>query len=320
MGSAPSWHRSCPINGHDARTSVEHAGRDAPSLVAGMIEGFLTLHAPRLPQRDSFIAWMSPFVVSAAAHTIAIAALVAVFARGMSLASTTTSAPQETAFMSARIVFLPSPGPGGGGGGGGNRQEAPIRRAERPGRDRITVPVARPLSVTARLDDVPAPAQQILLEAKALASGMVEQIGTPEGGIGFGSSLGPGSGGGVGDGTGTGAGSGRGPGFGPGSGGGIGGGVYRPGGSVTSPTLVWQVRPAYTSDALRQKIQGLVVLELVVRSDGRPTDIHVTRSLDPGGLDQEAIRAVQQWQFDPGRLAGTPVDVLVLVELRFSIR
>ncbi len=213
-----------------------------------------------------------------------------------------------------------SRGPSGGGGGGGNRQPPPIRRAERVGADRLTILAARPITSVGRLVDVPAPAQQIVLDAKPLASGLVGQIGALEGGIGLGTSQGPGSGGGVGDGVGTGIGSGRGPGVGPGAGGGTGGGVYRPGGAVTPPTILSQVRPSYTNDALRNKIQGIVVLEVIVRRDGLPSDIQVVRSLDRRGLDEQAIAAVQQWRFNPGRLAGTPVDVLVTVVLDFSIR
>ena len=160
----------------------------------------------------------------------------------------------------------------------------------------------------------------IVLDAKPLASGISEQIGLPEGGVLSGTSTGPGSGGGVGSGTGTGIGSGTGPGLGPGSGGGTGGGVYRPGGAVTAPRLIKEVKPTYTNEALRNKIQGTVVLELIVTRDGRPSAIRVVTSLDSRGLDEQAIAAVAQWRFEPGRLAGTPVDVLVTAMLDFTIR
>ena len=153
-----------------------------------------------------------------------------------------------------------------------------------------------------------------------LASGVFDQIGLPMGGVSSSGSTGPGSGGGVGSGIGSGIGSGHGPGLGPGSGGGTGGGVYRAGGSVTAPRVITEVRPRYTNDALLHRIQGTVVLELVVTSDGRPTQIKVVRSLDPEGLDDQAVAAVEQWRFEPGRLAGTPVDVLVTVMLDFWIR
>jgi periplasmic protein TonB len=135
-----------------------------------------------------------------------------------------------------------------------------------------------------------------------------------------GTSTGPGIGGGVGSGIGTGVGSGRGSGLGPGSGGGLGGGVYRPGGAVSSPSLIKQVKPRYTSQAAESMIQGTVVLEAVVSVDGCTSQIRVVRSLDPGGLDEEAVSAVAQWRFEPGRLPGAPVDVLVTIMLDFSIR
>jgi len=84
--------------------------------------------------------------------------------------------------------------------------------------------------------------------------------------------------------------------------------------------VITEVKPKYTSEALLQKIQGTVVLELVVKQDGRPSEIRVRRSLDPEGLDQQAVIAASQWRFEPGRLAGTPVDVLVTIMLDFSIR
>jgi len=218
------------------------------------------------------------------------------------------------------LVFI-APNPpvaSGGGGGGGNRQTRPIRHAEAIGSDAITLRVAKPVSTAGGFADLPSP-PAIVLDARPFASGRIEQIGLPVGGVSFGTSTGPGSGGGVGGGTGTGIGSGRGPGIGAGMGGGIGGGVYRPGGAITAPRVITIVRPTYTSDALSERIQGTVVLELVVCASGQPSEIRVVRSLDPG-LDQQAVVAASQWRFAPGRLADQPVDVLVTVMLDFSIR
>jgi TonB family protein len=159
-----------------------------------------------------------------------------------------------------------------------------------------------------------------VLDAKPLASGLFDQIGLPTGGVLSATSTGPGSGGGVGSGSGTGIGSGRGPGLGPGSGGGTAGGVYRPGGAVSAPRLIKEVKPRYTEGALRNMVQGTVVLEAVVTADGCASHIRILRSLDRGGLDEEAALAVSQWRFEPGRLAGAPVDVLVTIMVDFSIR
>jgi TonB family protein len=153
-----------------------------------------------------------------------------------------------------------------------------------------------------------------------MASGTFDQLGLPVGGVSYGTSTGPGSGGGVGTGSGTGLGSGSGPGVGPGSGGGFGGGAYRPGGAVTAPRVLSQVTPHYTSGALEERIQGSVRLEIVVTREGRVGDVRVLQSLDARGLDDEAIKAVREWRFAPGRLSGQPVDVVAIVVMDFSIR
>ena len=228
------------------------------------------------------------------------------------------------------VVFLAPdlPQPGTGGGGGGNQQSGPIRRAQGLGSDPITLRVRkRPPATPVTPAPAPAPAIEdlsplpsIVLDAKPLASGLFEQVGLPTGGAMSGTSAGSGSGGGVGTGTGTGIGSGRGPGFGPGFGGGTGGGVYRPGGAVLGPRLLREVKPKYTSRALRNMLQGSVVLEAVVTVDGCASQIRVIRSLDAGGLDEEAVMAVAQWRFEPGRLGTTPVPVIVTIVVDFFIR
>jgi protein TonB len=234
----------------------------------------------------------------------------------------------EPPVVQQRLVFVAMdlPRTGGGGGGGGNRQTSPIRSAQAAGVDKITVRVRKPspraaveMASPPVIDAVP-PLQSVVLDAKPLASGFFDQIGLPMSVLSSGASTGPGSGGGVGTGHGSGVGAGEGPGLGPGSGGGTGGGIYRPGGAVSAPRLIEQVEPRYTSEALRDKIQGAVWLEVVVTRDGRPSQIRVVRSLDRGGLDDEAVAAVAQWRFEPGRLAGLAVDVLVTIRLDFSIR
>jgi TonB family protein len=169
------------------------------------------------------------------------------------------------------------------------------------------------------VEAVPLP-PSIVLDAKPLASGLFEQVGLPMAAALSGTSTGPGSGGGVGTGVGTGIGSGRGPGLGPGSSGGTGGGVYRPGGVVSGPRLIKEVKPTYTAQALLNRIQGTVVLEAIVTRDGCASQIRVVRSLDRGGLDEAAIAAVAQWRFESGRLAGAPVDVIVTILVDFLIR
>ena len=235
----------------------------------------------------------------------------------------------QPAFDVRHVVFPAPELPqlGRGGGGGGNQQPGPIRRAQGVGSDPITLRVRKPPPLTAPVTAALSPAVEdvpeipsIVLDARPLASGLFGQVGLPTGGVMSGTSQGPGSGGGVGTGTGTGIGSGRGPGFGPGSGGGTGGGVYHPGGAVSGPRLLKEVKPKYTSQALRNMIQGSVVLEAVVTADGCASQIRVVRSLDAHGLDDEAVMAVAQWRFEPGRLGTTPVPVIVTIVVDFWVR
>jgi protein TonB len=223
----------------------------------------------------------------------------------------------------SQIIWLAEPGPGGGGGGGGNKMKEPPRQAEMPGKDKITVPVQKAPKLEQQVaKNEPPQIEQLNIPAKSLAAAQDSLPGAIEAPPGPPTlSQGPGSGGGAGTGTGTGSGPGTGSGLGPGSGGGTGGGVYRPGNGVTLPRVLKEVRPNYTSDAMRAKVQGIVVLECVVRTDGSVGDVQVIRSLDSTfGLDQEAVKAAKNWRFAPGTRMGEPVPVLISIELTFTLR
>jgi protein TonB len=222
------------------------------------------------------------------------------------------------------IIWLSQPGPGGGGGGGGNQMKEPPRKAELPGKDKITVPVAKPPSLEVKqvAKNEPNPVEQLNIPAKPLAAAQDSLPGAIEAPPGPPTlSQGSGSGGGAGTGAGSGIGPGRGSGLGDGFGGGTGGGAYRPGNGVSLPRVLREVRPNYTSDAMRAKVQGIVTLECVVKQDGTVGEIQVIRSLDSTfGLDQEAIKAAKQWRFAPGTRLGEPVPVLISIELTFTLR
>jgi protein TonB len=222
------------------------------------------------------------------------------------------------------ITWLQAPGPGGGGGGGGNKMPESPRKAELTGKEKAAVPVTTPPEVKPleKPKDIPK-TQELNIPAQVVASGvqslpgvianMPSSVDT--------SSLGAGTGTGAGGGTGSGIGTGTGSGLGPGFGGGTGGGEYHPGNGVTTPELLREVKPNYTGDAMRAKLQGVVEMEAVVMPDGSVGRVKITRSLDRAfGLDEEAIKAVKQWRFRPGMLRGQPVAVIVNVELTFTLR
>jgi periplasmic protein TonB len=224
-----------------------------------------------------------------------------------------------------RIVWIAEPGPGGGGGGGGNKAPEPPRKAELPGKEKITVPVEKPPAPTPpKVEEPPPeppPLEAMNLPAMNMAAGQQTLPGTIQSGNVASESQGSGSGGGAGTGTGTGIGSGQGSGLGPGRGGGTGGGAYRPGAGITLPRVLREAKPQYTADAMRAKVQGSVTLECIVMPDGSVGDVRVTKSLDPiFGLDQEAIKAAKLWRFSPGMRQGEPVPVIITIELTFTLR
>ena len=134
-------------------------------------------------------------------------------------------------------------------------------------------------------------------------------------------SQGTGTGGGAGTGSGVGIGPGEGSGLGPGSGGGTGGGVFRPGNGVDLPRVLREVRPNYTADAMRAKVQGTVGSKPSSFRMARSVRPRVVRSLDSTfGLDEEALKAAKQWRFAPGTRFGQAVAVLVTIELTFTLR
>jgi len=215
------------------------------------------------------------------------------------------------------IVWIAQPGPGGGGGGGGNKNPDPPKKVELKGEKPVSVPVKEE-PVEVKKEPEPEPEVKIPAETQAaapvIAPGAIESTQASN-------SQGKGELNGGGSGRGTGIGEGEGSGLGRGTGGGTGGGEYRPGNGVTIPQLVREVKPAYTADAMRAKVQGTVLLECVVLPDGSVGNVEVVRSLDSTfGLDQEAIKAAKQWRFRPGTRFGEPVAVLVTIELTFTLR
>jgi TonB family protein len=96
-------------------------------------------------------------------------------------------------------------------------------------------------------------------------------------------------------------------------------GVYRPGNGVTSPVLISKVEPQYSEEARAAKYQGSVLLNVVIDAQGRPSDVSVLHALGLG-LDEQAIEAVKQWRFEPGKRAGTPVPVMAQIEVNFRMQ
>lgn len=90
------------------------------------------------------------------------------------------------------------------------------------------------------------------------------------------------------------------------------------GSEPSSPSIVFKVDAAYSEEARQAKLQGTVVLNLVVQRDGTVGNVQVVQSLGLG-LDEKAIEAVRQWRFNPGMCNGQAVDVESIIEVTFRL-
>ncbi len=70
-----------------------------------------------------------------------------------------------------------------------------------------------------------------------------------------------------------------------------------------------QTNMKYPEDAAKQKVEGRVMVQFVVETDGSITDVHVAKQVFPS-LDAEAIRVVQAMpKWTPGMDKGRVVRV-----------
>ena len=95
--------------------------------------------------------------------------------------------------------------------------------------------------------------------------------------------------------------------------------VYKVGeNGVSPPVLMSKTEPQYTKAAHDAHIQGAVQLHLVIDDSGLPQNVTVVKGLDPG-LDENAVDAVRQWRFQPGKKDGKPVAVEARIEVQFRL-
>jgi protein TonB len=93
--------------------------------------------------------------------------------------------------------------------------------------------------------------------------------------------------------------------------------VVRIGGAVREPRKLKQVNPEYPAVARLAHIEGIVVLECLIDSDGRVKDVQVLRA--PPVLADAAVDAVRQWVYAPTLVNGVPSQALMTVTVRFEL-
>jgi protein TonB len=95
-------------------------------------------------------------------------------------------------------------------------------------------------------------------------------------------------------------------------------GVYEVGNGVMAPKPVSVPNPEYTERARKKKLNGSVVVEMIVTPEGKVRDLKIAKSLDKD-LDKQALAAVSTWKFEPATKDGKPVAVHLKAEVDFRL-
>lgn len=200
---------------------------------------------------------------------------------------------------------------GHNGGGGGNFDKLPASHGNPPKpslQDQLVAPTVILPKEMPKL-----PREETVMVAPDIRLPPGGQIGDPTSQWSL-LSNGPGGPGGIGPGCCNGVGPSAGPGVGAGP-----PGIFPAGkGGVTVPEVIYNPEPSFSDEARKAKMQGVVVLLLVVGKDGRPYGIRVGQSLGMG-LDEKAMEAVGRWRFKPATLNGQPVATQIAVEVDFHL-
>jgi protein TonB len=92
----------------------------------------------------------------------------------------------------------------------------------------------------------------------------------------------------------------------------------RPSSGVRAPRKTVDVAPKYPALARESRVEGVVILEVIIDERGNVTSTRVLRSVTL--LDQAAIDAVQQWKFTPTLLNGEPIPIVMTVTVSFRLQ
>jgi protein TonB len=92
----------------------------------------------------------------------------------------------------------------------------------------------------------------------------------------------------------------------------------RVGGDIKEPKKIKDVKPVYPEAAKAAGVQGIVIIEVVIGTDGSVNEAKVLRPVPE--LDRAAIDAVMQWKYTPTLLNGEPVKVIMTVTVTFTLQ
>jgi protein TonB len=95
-------------------------------------------------------------------------------------------------------------------------------------------------------------------------------------------------------------------------------GPLRLGSTLAPPRKIKDVRPVYPPVALLSEARGTVIIDVTIGTDGKVRDAKVIHSVPK--LDQAALEAVRQWEYEPTRLNGALVALIMTVVVNFAIQ
>jgi TonB family protein len=87
---------------------------------------------------------------------------------------------------------------------------------------------------------------------------------------------------------------------------------------MTVPVIVWAPDPEYSNEARRKKLTGSVLVSAIVGTDGHTHDVQAASHLGMG-LDENAVKAVQQYRFQPATYQAKPVPTRVNIKVDFHL-
>jgi protein TonB len=89
------------------------------------------------------------------------------------------------------------------------------------------------------------------------------------------------------------------------------------GGISSPPRLLNKMPPAYPADAKWKRIQGIVLVNGVIDTDGRVKALEVLTG--PPALQDAALEAVRHWTYSPTLVDGKPVEVELTARVEFRL-
>lgn len=84
------------------------------------------------------------------------------------------------------------------------------------------------------------------------------------------------------------------------------------------PEVTSKVKPYYPPDRIKADVEGVVMVQALVSKEGEVAKTAVLKSIE--GLDEHAVRAVEQWKFKPAKSNGDPLAVWVAIPVKFRLQ